>query len=382
MKILVLGCGLMGRAIALDVLDSPEVERVMVTDVSREKLKALEVEARNEKLSTRKVSAADKSKLVELIRKFDLVTNALPHAFSVAADRAAIRAGVSVVDLSFEDDHMQLDDAAKKAGITIIPGCGVAPGLTNVLAAHAFDELDKTESLEMMCGGLTPKPSSPLLWRYVFNLEGAWGLYLRRPRIVRDGKIVDVDPRSGVEKVSFAEPFNDVEAFYTDGLASLLYTMREKIPNMAEKTIRWPGNLERIGVLADCGLLSDKTVKIDGAKVTPRQFTSLVMEPLLRLGDEGDVTLLRVDAVGEKNHERIKLRYDMIDHYDEKRKILSMGRTTAYPCTVAAIMIGRGRMTIKGVVPPEIAIRGAQFQEFENELRKRDVKFQRTEARP
>jgi lysine 6-dehydrogenase len=106
------------------------------------------------------------------------------------------------------------------------------------------------------------------------------------------------------------------------------------------------------------------------------------MEPLLRLGDERDVTLLRVDAVGEKNHERIKLRYDMIDHYDEKRRILSMGRTTAYPCTVAAMMIGRGRITTKGVVPPEIAIRGAQFREFETELSKRNVKFQRTEARP
>jgi len=381
MKILVLGCGLMGRAISLDLVESPEVERVTATDVSREKLKALEVEAKNDKLSTRRFNTADRSKLVDLIRKFDLVTNALPHAFSVAADRAAIKARVSVVDVSFEDDHMRLDDAAKQAGVTIIPGCGVAPGLTNVLAAHAFDQLDKTESVEMMCGGLTPKPSSPLLWKFVFNLEGAWGLYLRRPRIVRDRKVIDVDPRSGLEKVSFPDPFDDLEAFYTDGLASLLYTMKEKIPNMVEKTIRWPGNLERIGVLAECGLLSDRPVKIDGAKVSPKQFNSLVMAPFLELGDERDVTLLRVEAVGEKNHERIKLRYDMLDHYDEKKRITSMGRTTAYPCTVAAMMIGRGHITTKGVVPPEIAIRDAQFQEFETELNKRNVKLQRTEAR-
>ena len=156
--------------------------------------------------------------------------------------------------------------------------------------------------------------------------------------------------------------------------------MKDKIPNMVEKTIRWPGNLERVTILAECGLLSDKAVKVDGVETTPRHFNSLVMTPLLELGDERDVTLLRVEAVGEKDHQKIKLRYDMIDRYDEQKKISSLGRTTGYPCCAAALMIGRGHITAKGVVPPEIAIRGEQFREFEAEMNKRNITFQKTET--
>ncbi len=378
MNVLVFGCGLMGRAIALDLVEANEVETVTVGDAAIEKLKALETETKAEKLSTQKIDVSNRTKLANFMKRFDVVTNALPHSFSVATDRAAIKSGVSIVDLSFDDEHMQLDAAAKKAGVTVIPGCGVAPGLTNILTGYAYGQLDKTESVEMMCGGLTPKPSSPLLWKFVFTLEGAWGLYLKRPRIVRNGQIVEVEPRSGLERISFQEPFNNLEAFYTDGLASLLYTMRDKIPNMVEKTIRWPGNLERVGVLAECGLLSDEPVKVDGMKITPRHFNSLVMTRLLELGDEKDVTLIRVEAIGEKNDRKVKLRCDMIDYYDEKRKVTSMGRTTGYPCSIAALMIGRGHITTPGVVPPEVAFRGKQFEEFEAEIKKRDITFERS----
>jgi len=128
----------MGRAIALDLLDSTEVEKVAVADLARQKLKDLQSEANNEKLSTRMIDVARESKLVDLIRKFDIVTNALPHSFSVAADRAAIRAGVSVVDLSFEDEHMQLDAAARKARVAVIPGSTRAHQHTDGLCIRAI----------------------------------------------------------------------------------------------------------------------------------------------------------------------------------------------------------------------------------------------------
>lgn len=377
MKILVLGCGLMGRALALDLLESNEADEITVADVSAPKLKALQTEVGNEKLGTRKIDVTNKTQLSSLIKKYDVATNALPHAIAVSVVRAAIKAKVSIVDLTFEDEHMKLDADAKHAGVIVVPGCGVAPGLGNILAAYAFDQLDKTESADILCGGLTPKPSSPLNWKFVFTLEGAWSLYLKKPRIVKDGKIVSVEPRSGLEKVSFPDPFTNVEAFYTDGLASLLYTMKDKIPNMVEKTVRWQGNVERVGMLADCGLLSDNPINVNGTKVTPRHFNSMVMNPVLELGDERDVTLLRVDASGEKDHARVLLRIDMVDYYDEKKKVSSMGRTTAYPCSIAAMMIGRGEITGKGVVPPEIAIRGKQFNRFETELTKRNVVFQK-----
>jgi len=377
MKILVLGCGLMGRAIALDLLESKDVDAVTVTDVSKQKLDALEAEVQSGKLSIRKIDATNRSQLVSLLKRFDVATNALPHSVAVSVVRASIKARVPIVDLSFEDEHMELDADAKQVGVTVIPGCGVAPGLSNILTGYAFDQLDKTESAEILCGGLTPKPSSPLHWRFVFTLEGAWGLYLKSPRIVKDGRIVRVEPRSGLKKVSFPDPFGNVEAFHTDGLASLLHTMKDKIPNMVEKTVRWQGNVERVGILADCGLLSDSPIKVNGTKVTPRHFNSIVMSPILELGDERDVTLLRVDASGEKNGEKVLLRVDMVDYYDEKKKVSSMGRTTGYPCSVAAMMIERGEIAGKGVVPPEIAIRGKQFDEFEKEMNKRNIVFQK-----
>jgi lysine 6-dehydrogenase len=377
MKILVLGCGLMGRAIALDLLESKDVDAVTVTDVSKQNLEALENEVQSEKLTTRRIDATNRSQVVSLLKGFDVATNALPHSVAVSVVRASIEAKVPMVDLTYEDEHMKLDADAKHAGVIVVPGCGVAPGLSNILTGYASDQLDKTESAEILCGGLTPKISSPLRWRFVFTLEGAWGLYLTSPRIVKDGKIVRVEPRSGLERVSFPDPFGNVEAFYTDGLASLLYTMKDKIPNMVEKTVRWQGNVERVGMLADCGLLSDNPIDVNGTKVTPRHFSSMVMSPILELGDERDVTLFRVDASGEKDGARVLLRIDMVDHYDEKRKVSSMGRTTGYPCSVAAMMIGRGEITGKGVVPPEVAIRGKQFDEFEKEMNKRDIVFKK-----
>jgi len=378
MKVLVLGCGLMGRAIALDLLEADDVEKVAVLDVSQEKLKALQTEAHTQKLSTQRVDVANRSRLAVLARRFDVVANALTHTYSVAADRALIKAKVPVVDLTFQDEHMKLDAEARKAGVIVVPGCGVAPGITNILVGEAVDQLDEIKSVEIMCGGLTPTPSSPLRWRYVFSLEAAWGLYMRNPRIVKDGKVVEVEPRSGLEKVSFPAPFTDVEAFYSDGLASLLFTMKDKIPNMVEKTVRWAGNIERINPLADCGLLSEKPLKVDGSMTSPRRFNSLVMGPLLEIGNEKDVTLLRSDAVGMKNGKKVRLRRQMVDYYDERKRVISMGRTTGYPCSVVTMMIGRGEITSTGVVPPEMLIRGKLFHEFESEMNKRNIVLERS----
>jgi lysine 6-dehydrogenase len=378
MKVLVLGCGLMGRAITLDLLEADDVEKVTVVDVSHERLKALQTEAQTQRLSTRRVDAANRSRLINLSKRFDVVTNALTHTYSVAADRALIKAKVPVVDLSFEDEHMKLDSEAKKSGVIVVPGCGVAPGMTNILVGDALDQLEQIENVEIMCGGLTPTPSSPLRWRYVFSLEAAWGLYMSNPRIVKQGQIVKVEPRSGLERVSFPDPFIDVEAFYTDGLASLMYTMKDRIPNMVEKTIRWAGNIERVSLLAECGFLSNEPVKIDHARISPRRFNSMVMRPLLELQDERDVTLLRVDAFGRKNGKKVKLRRQTVDYYDETKRVSSMGRTTGYPCSAVAMMIGRGEITTTGLVPPEILIRGRLFHEFEAQMNKRNIIFQTT----
>jgi len=147
---------------------------------------------------------------------------------------------------------------------------------------------------------------------------------------------------------------------------------------MVEKTVRWAGNVERIGLLADCGLLSEKPLKVDGTKVSPRHFSSLVMDPVLQIGNERDVTLLRVDTFGMKNGRKVSLRRQMVDYYDERKKVLSMGRTTGYPCSAVAMMIGRGEITSKGVVPPEMLIRGKLFQEFESEMNKRNIVFEKS----
>ena len=350
MKALVLGCGLMGSAIARDLVESGGME---VTIAARDERKLREYVAQlgSERASAVGVDARDKRALVELMRGFDVVVGALPGRLGFGAMKAAIEAGTDMVDISFMPQNpLELDDLAKAAEVTIIPDCGVAPGLSNMLVGYGASRLDLVKEVHIKVGGLPQNPTPPLGYRITWSVEDLLEEYTRRARIVQGGHIKEVEALSGLELVDFPG-IGKLECFYTDGLRTLLHTIKADV--MDEKTLRYPGHAEKIKTLVDCGLLSAEPVRVDGVELEPRRFLAALLSPLLELGEEKDLTVMRVDVVGEKNGEEVQHTFHLIDYYNEAQGITSMARTTGYTASVVTQMVARGEVEGRGVIPPE-----------------------------
>jgi lysine 6-dehydrogenase len=315
----------------------------------------------------------DHARIVKVIRDSSVVVCALPQKLAVAGDTAAIDAGVNVVDIAFEDDQVQLHSRLVEKGLTLISGCGLAPGLTNILSRRAVDELDKAYSVYIKVGGIPQNPQPPLEYRVVFSLETVWDEYLKPARIIREGHIQAVPALSGLETVNFPQPFGRMECFYTDGLSTLIHTMKGRVRELEEKTVRYPGHAEKIETLIECGLLQSEPIAVGDTQITPRRFLTALLTPKLELGDEKDATLMRVDVTGEKDRRKVKYTYQMVDLFDMERGITSMARTTAFPGMIVALMLARGEIGGKGLVPPEDAITEDAFEKYIAELHRRGV---------
>jgi lysine 6-dehydrogenase len=284
---------------------------------------------------------------------------------------------VNFVDLIFgwRFGQAQIDSACKRRGITIIPACGLAPGLTNVLAMGAAEQMERVDEVHIKVGGIPEKPKPPLNYRIVFSFQSVLDEYIRKARIIKDRRIVTVPALSGLETINFPPPIGKCECFYTDGLSTLIQTIR-KVREMDEKTIRWPGHAEQIRTLIDCGLLETKPIIYRNRSITPREFLSNTLSERLRLGREKDLTLLRVDVSGRRNGKLTRHRYQMVDRYDCRRGITSMARTTAFPCSIAAQILASGRIQRKGLVPPEVAFKEDLRDELLGYLRERGVNIE------
>ena len=356
LKVVVYGAGLMGSTIARDLVKSRETEVVTLCDADTSRLRAARLAEASPKLKLKKHDVRHRTQTIELLRQHDVGVGALPHNLCEYPIRATLSAGVDYVDLIYgwRYEHSKINLNAKRKGITIIPACGLAPGLSNVLAWSAVEQLDSVHEVHIKTGGIPERPRPPLNYRIVFSFKAVLEEYLRKARIVRDGQIVDVEALSGLEEITFRKPIGRCECFYTDGLSTLVQTIRH-VKEMDEKTIRWPGHVAQIRTLIECGLLDQKPITIDNRKVIPRKFIEQLLSDRLSLGNEKDLTLLRVDVTGRKSGNIVHYRSEMIDHYDSKKKITSMARTTAYPCAAAALLLGTNRIEATGLVPPEVA---------------------------
>jgi lysine 6-dehydrogenase len=376
MRVAVFGSGLMGATVARDLVKSKKVDKVTVCDIDRNRLRNLTRREHSPKLSVKIHDVRRRDETVSLLKDFDVGVGALPHAFSEYAILSTISAGVDFVDLIFgwRYGRSGIDSAAKKKGVTIIPACGLAPGLTNILAMAGAEELDKTEEIHIKVGGIPEKPRPPLNYRIVFSFEAVLEEYLRDARIIKHGKIVDVPALSGLETISFPSHIGRCECFYTDGLSTLVQTLRD-VREMDEKTIRWPGHVDQLKTLIECGLLDTNPVEFNDSHVVPRSFVSQLLSDKLMLGKDRDLTLLRVDVTGRKGRRHVQRRFEMIDHYDAKNETTSMARTTAFPCSIAAQILGSGRVPKKGLCPPELAFKDELREEFLSHLRERGLKI-------
>jgi lysine 6-dehydrogenase len=373
MKAAVLGSGLMGSVIGWDLARSKGVDEVVVADIDRNRLADVKRRTPGWKLSTEVLDIKDTKKVVSFLKRFDVAASALPHGIVHHSDVAAAEAGTKMVNIAFEDVQMGLDPKAKKSGALIIPGCGVAPGLGGILLAHGLTLLGGGDEGHILVGGLPQKPTGPFEYRLVFSIVGLLREYIEEARVVRNGRMVKVMPFSSVESYDFPEPIGRLEGFPTDGLASLVYTMKG-MKTLDEITLRWPGHAEKMNLLMESGYFSREKVKAGGTEVSPLDVSYAVLGEKLAEGDPRDMTVMRVIAKGKKG----TVTYDLVDKYDEKNGVTSMAKTTAYTGSIVSQMLGAGEISGKGVVPPETAIQGKKVESLISALGRRGVRISRS----
>jgi lysine 6-dehydrogenase len=373
---LVLGAGKMGLVLAKDLIESGSDFRVTLVDVDFNALARAKTFIQSERLATVQRDIEDQGQRDEVIKGKDVVLCALLHRHSLPILESAVRFGVHFVDMvgEFTLERLEFDEETKKKDITMISGCGVSPGITNVCVGRGVELLDEIENALIYVGGNPLEAEPPLKYRIVYAVNSLLGLYERKALILRDGKLTKVAALSEVESIAFPPDFREMECFYTDGLNSLAHTMQGKIKGeLSEKTIRYKGHSAEIQTLKDCGFFEREGIEVDGLNVVPRRVTESILDKRLTLGEGRDVTLLRVVVDGKKSGEPATHVFEMVDYFDEEKGYTSMGKTTAFPSSIAAQMILNGEITQRGVVFPEDIFVGELYEPFVEALKTRGV---------
>jgi lysine 6-dehydrogenase len=277
------------------------------------------------------------------------------------------------------ENSLTLNEKAVEAGVTIIPDCGLAPGISNILVGHAAEKLDKVWTVHIIVGGLPEKPVPPLGYIITWSPENLIDEYTRKARIVKDGEIVEVEALSGLEEVEFPN-VGMLEAFFTDGLRTLPYTVKN-VDSMWEKTLRYPGHAKKIGLLRTLGFFDEEQISVDGVSLSPRELTTKLFEQKLRKPEIRDFVAMKVEVSGIKDDKHVRYVYHLLDRYDESLGITAMARTTAYSASVTGQLLLKKAVKEKGVVPPErLGLSEKFFSAFLSELEKRGIKITEEEV--
>lgn len=388
MRILVIGSGLMGPAAAYNAMLDDAVERVTVCDLSDEQLEACREMLRDrpgaDKVDYRRLDMNDGAETVAVMKDHSAGVAALPRAASMIAVPLALEAGMPYMDLTRLDIAGVPREAleALKARFAdsrgyVILGCGLEPGLTEIMARHLAEQLDRTDALHILCGGIPERPAPPLGYKIVF---GGKRLPLRAStaRAVVDGRLVDVPRYSDPEPAVF-EGVGDCEAWHEGFFPWLLELDALKdLRTGTQKTVRWPGYSAKVTALLELGLLSEEPLEVDGVSVVPKHVVDAVLYPAVKMAPEDrDITAFRVTAIGEKEGRPATRTAEMIDRYDERTGFTSMARTTAFTASIAARMAARGHLPHPGdpFVTPEQAVFGDGYHMLIDELERMDVRF-------
>ena len=344
MTIAVLGAGMVGRAIALDLATIFDVTSF---DVSEQNLELLQRRSTNVKTVVADLRKTDAYS--SFLQPFDIVVTAVPGFMGFETLKAVINAGKNVADISFfPEDALQLDALAKEKNVTAIVDCGVAPGMSNWIIGRYNAEM-KIDAFEIYVGGLPLHPQPPFLYKAPFSPIDVIEEYTRPARLKENGIVVTKPALTDREMMNF-DRVGTLEAFNTDGLRSLLFTMPH-IPTQIEKTLRYPGHVDLIIALQQSGFFSTEKMMIDGNAVSPMQLTSQLLIDQWKLGEtEEELTVMKVIVHGEGK----RIEYNLYDTFDAATQTSSMARTTGYACTAAVHLLARNMVTKKGVFPPEL----------------------------
>jgi lysine 6-dehydrogenase len=375
MRMLVLGAGLQGSACTYDLLQNPDVKSVRLADLHTGHLEPFLAPHSGNRLIFTPLDVRDREAVLALMRQSDAVMSAIPYYFNFELAELAVEAGVHFSDLGGNTEivfkQKTLDPVAKKKNITIIPDCGLAPGMVNILAEHGIRQLDTVETVRIFVGGLPQHPEPPLNYQIVYSLEGVLDYYTTLSWVLRGGKRTQVTALSEIETVRFDGSVGELEGFHTaGGLSTMAFRYEGKIPTMEYKTLRYPGHAKIMEAIRDLGLLELKPVDVKGVKVVPRDLVVAAMGPRLTKPEGHDLVALRVVAEGTKNGKPKRFGWELVDYYDEKNGISAMERSTGYSLSITGQMQVRGEIGKAGVFTPDEAIPAEKYIE---ELAKRGV---------
>lgn len=368
-KIIVLGAGMVGKAIAIDMAHRHEVTAV---DLDEKSLKFL---AQNFNIDTHSINLMDDEAIRNVIKDFDLVISAVPGFMGYDLVRTVIEAGKNIVDISFmPEDFMDLNALAALKGVTAITDCGVAPGIPNLIAGY-WNEMMEIERLEYVVGGLPKTRVYPFNYKAPFSPIDVVEEYTRPARYVEKSQMMTKPAMSEPELVFF-DRVGTLEAFYTDGLRSLLFNLPH-IPNMKEKTLRYPGHIHLIQALQTAGFLDKNPITINNTAIRPIDFTSKILINDWKLNpNEEEFTVMRVLLEGKIDGSSRTIRYELYDEYDRQTNLSSMARTTGFTATAHAELILQQRFNGKGVFPPELVGMDPDCYHFVmNYLKERNVVY-------
>jgi lysine 6-dehydrogenase len=372
--VVILGAGRVGAAIAIDLAKDTDFN-VTVADVSESAL--VEIHAKG-RITTQRRDLSKATEVCAAVQEADYVVGAVPGFMGYKILKAVIEAGKDAVDISFfEEDPFTLDALAKAKGVTAIMDCGIAPGCDNLILGYVETQLDRITRFECLVGGLPTVRTWPYEYKAGFSPIDVLEEYTRPARYVAHGEIVTLPALSEPELIDFPG-VGTLEAFNSDGLRSLLHTV--DAPFMKEKTLRYPGHIEKMHMLRETGFFRKEPMSFGDARVSPLELTTKLLFPMWQMeeGDE-DFTIMRVIVEGEKDGKSRSFSYDLLDRYDRVTKTTSMARTTGYTCAAAIRMLAAGLYSRKGISPPEFVGRETGCWEFiRKDLNEHGVVFTET----
>ena len=380
MRMLVLGAGLQGSACAYDLLQNPDVSQVRLADLRFDHLPDFLKPLSGPRLIPTTLDVRDREAVLAVMRESDAVMSAIPYYFNLALAECAVEAGVHFCDLGGNTEivfqQKALADRAVAKGVTVVPDCGVAPGMVNILAEYGIRQLDSVESVRIYVGGLPQEPEPPLNYQVVYSLEGVLDYYTTRSWVLRDGQRTQVTALSEREPIEFPAPVGTLEAFHTaGGLSTMAFRYEGKIPVMEYKTLRYPGHAEIMQTIREIGLLDLEPVEVKGVMVSPRDLFVTVVGPKLTKPRGKDLLALRVVVRGTKGGRPAERRFDLVDRYDEQHGISAMMRTTGYSLSITGQMQVRGEVQPPGVWTPDECM---PAEAYIAELRARGIDLQET----
>ena len=366
MRMLVLGAGLQGSACAYDLLQNPDVTEVRLGDLNIGHLAEFLKPYSGKRLIPTPLDVRNAEAVSALMRGCDAVMSAIPYYFNLELARLAVDAGVHFCDLGGNTDivfeQKKLDARAREKKCTVIPDCGLAPGMDTILAQYGISQLDEVDSVKIFVGGLPQHPEGPLKYQIVYSLEGVLDYYTTLSWVVRDGKREQVKALSEIEPVKFGQPVGELEAFHTaGGLSTLPFRYEGKIKSMEYKTLRYPGHAKIMEAIRDLGLLDLEPLAVKGVSVAPRDVAVAAMGPHLTKPHSPDLVALRVEVSGRKDGAAKKIGWELIDTFDAKHGISAMMRTTGYSLSITGQMQAAGEISPCGVHTPDECIDAEKY---------------------